>query len=91
MKIENNLYYDVISNPELLKNKKEISKAFSEIFLNEVFKEIQKEFTSNSLFGNTFGSNIYFDLYFKELSMMIAQDDNFPLNKFFEENLKITK
>jgi len=88
MKIENNLYYDIITNSQLIKNKKEISKAFSQIFLDTLFKEIEKEFTSNSLFSNSFGSEMYLDLFLKQISLMISQNDEFPLNKFFEENLE---
>jgi len=88
MKVENNLYYDVITDSQLIKNKKEISKAFSQIFLDALFKEIEKEFTDNSLFSNSFGSEMYLDLYFKQISLMISQNEEFPLNKFFEENLE---
>jgi len=88
MKVENNLYYDIITNSQLIKNKKEISKAFSQIFLDVLFKEIEKEFTNSNLFSNSFSSQMYFDLFLKQVSLMISQNDQFPLNKFFEENLE---
>ena len=87
MKVESNLYYDVITNSEIIKNKKDISKAFSQIFLDTPFKEIENEFKNNTLFSNSFSSQMYLDLFLKQISLMISQNEQFPLNKFFEKNL----
>ena len=66
MKVENSLYYDIITNSELIKNKKEISKAFSQIFLDTLFKEIEREFANNTPFSNSFSSQMYLDLFFSK-------------------------
>jgi len=62
---------------------KELEAYFFRIFLKEAEKTVPK-----GLFNESFASNFYFDMFFMELSEVIAHKDPLHFEEIFEKALK---